>query len=91
MFYLKLKSIFFFIITYILLFAMWVYVGCFCAVYKNTQMHLLKEVLSSFGISFVTPFFIYLIPGIFRIPSLKDKEKAKRPLLYKLSKILQMI
>ena len=70
---------------------MWVYAGCFCAVYKNTQMHLLKGVLSSFGISFVTPFFIYLIPGIFRIPSLKDKEKTKRPLLYKLSKILQMI
>ena len=42
-FLIKLKIILFFVITYILLFTMWIYVGCFCAVYKNTQMHLLKE------------------------------------------------
>ena len=67
----KCKLICFFIITYILLFFFWIYLGCFCAVYKNTQIYLLLDVLQSFGNSFITPFFIYLLPGLFRIPSLK--------------------
>ena len=87
----KIKIILFFIITYILLFVFWVYVGCFCAVYKNTQIHLLVEVLSSFGLSFVLSFFIYLIPGIFRIPSIIDGEKSNREILYKFSKFIQFI
>ena len=58
----KIKIIFFFIITFLLTFAFWIYLGCFCAVYKNTQIHLLKEVLSSFMISFLSPFISYLIP-----------------------------
>ena len=85
----KTKILFFFIITYILLFCFWVYVGCFCAVYKNTQIHLLIEVLSSFGLSFILPLIIYLIPGIFRIASLKGEEKRNNILLYKLSLIIQ--
>jgi len=84
----KCKIIFFFIFSYVLLIFIWIYLGCFCAVYKNTQIHILKDVSLSFSFSFITPFFIYLIPGIFRIPSLK--EKANRPLLFKTSKILQM-
>ena len=85
----KCKIIFFFIFSYVLLIFIWIYLGCFCAVYKNTQIHILKDVSLSFAFSFITPFFIYLIPGIFRIPSLK--EKANRPLLFKASKILQML
>ena len=82
---LKIKISLFFIVTYILLFCFWVYVGCFCAVYKNTQIHLLTDVLSSFGMSLITPLLFYFIPGIFRIPSLKHS----KPLLYKCSKIIQ--
>ena len=85
----KCKIIFFFIFSYVLLIFIWIYLGCFCAVYKNTQIHILKDVSLSFSFSFITPFFIYLIPGILRIPSLK--EKANRPLLFKASKILQML
>ena len=85
----KIKIILFFIITYILLFFFWIYLGCFCAVYENTQIHLLLDVSSSFGISFITPFFKYLLPGIFRIPSLKDK--TNRPLMFKFSKLLQFL
>ena len=87
----KAKIILFFIISYILLFSSWVYVGCFCAVYKNTQVHLLIEVLSSFGLSFFISLFTYLIPGIFRIPSLKDGKKGNKLLLYKFSKFIQYI
>ena len=35
------------------LFFMWIYLGCFCAVYKKIQIHLLFDVLSSFGFSFI--------------------------------------
>ena len=83
----KCKIIFFFIINYLLLFFCWIYLGCFCAVYKNTQVHLLKEVLSSFVTSLIMPFLINIFPGMFRIPGLKMKKSC----LYKLSKILQII
>ena len=60
----------------------------FCVIYKNTQIHLTLDTLSSFGISFLIPFCIYLLPGIFRIPALSDK-KHKSKLLYDFSKIFQ--
>ena len=84
----KIKISFFFVITYLLLFFFWIYLGCFCAVYRNTQIHLLKDVISSFAISFITPIFINLLPGFFRIPALKAR--GKRPMLFKFSKFLQM-
>ena len=85
----KCKIISFFIITYIFLILFWAYLGCFCVVYKNTQIHLLIEVLSSFATSLITPLFLNLLPGIFRIPSLKNI-KSNRYILYKFSKILQI-
>ena len=85
----KCKIALFFIVTYILLFFLWIYLGCFCAVYKNTQIHLLLEVASSFGLSFITPFFLYLLPGMFRISSLKNE--VNRPLMFKFSKFLQFL
>ena len=87
-FAIKLKVSIFFIITYILIFFIWIYLGCFCAVYQNTQIHLFKDVLSSFALSFITPFFICLLPGLFRIPSLKSK--SDRTYLYKFSKFIQL-
>ena len=62
----------------------------FCAIYINTQFHLIKDSLISFGWSLVYPFFIYLIPGIFRIPSLSNPNN-KRVCLYSFSKLIQMI
>ena len=82
----KYKILFFFIITYVLIFFFWIFLGCFCSVYKNTQIHLLKEVLSSFAISNITPFFIQLLPVLVRITALRKKSSR----LYTLSKILQI-
>ena len=62
----------------------------FCTIYKNTQFHLLKDTLMSFGISMFTPFGFYLLPGIFRIPALSNP-KNKRECIYKFSKVLQML
>ena len=85
----RCKVVLFFLITDLFLFFFWIYLGCFCAVYKNTQLHLLLDVSSSFGLSFITPIFIYLIPGIFRIPSLK--KDVNRPFMFKFSKFLQLL
>ena len=84
---LKIKFIFFYILSISLLVLYWYYVTCFCGIYRNTQIHLLKDSLFSFITSLITPFGICLIPGIFRIWALKRKSEV----LYKFSKIIQMI
>ena len=50
---LKIKFIFFFIVNFILILLFWYYLGCFCAVYKNTQFHLIKDTLISFLLGFI--------------------------------------
>ena len=82
-----IKSTLFFIFDFLTLAVFWFYISCFCAVFGNTQINLLVDTLISFGSSFLYPFFIYLLPGIFRIPSLKNKNKC----LFRLSKILQIL
>ena len=89
-FKIKIKSIFYFLVSFIFLICFWYYISMFGIIYKNTQMHLLKDTLISFGLSLIYPFGIHLVPGIFRIPSLADK-KNKRVCLFKFSKVLQLL
>ena len=42
------KFIIFFFISFIFLFFFWYYLACFCAIYKNTQLHLIKDTIISF-------------------------------------------
>ena len=86
----KIKLILFFIFSFIYLIFFWYYISMFGAIYRNTQLHLLKDTLISFGISILFPFGIYLLPGLFRIPALADPKKKKK-YLYTFSKILQML
>ena len=86
----RTKSILFSIFSFIVLFFCWYYLAVFCAVYNNTQYHLIKSISISFGLSLIYPFFIYLLPGIFRITALSNKNK-KRKCLYNFSKLLQKI
>ena len=85
-----MKSICYFISSSILLLFFWYYLSCFCAIYKNTQLHLIKDTFFSYGLSMICPFGIYIFPGIFRIPSLRNPKK-NRKILFKFSKILQFI
>ena len=85
-----IKFILFFVFVYILLILFWYYLVCFCAVYTNTQIHLLKDTLISYTLYLLYPFGLCLLPGIFRIPSLASKE-ANKECLYRLSQILQLI
>ena len=85
---LHIKFILFYIISFLLLILFWYYIGCFCAVYNNTQYHLLKDTLISFATSFGTPFALYIVPPIFRILALKKKSKTHQ-IMFTLSKIIQ--
>ena len=87
---LQIKFLLFFIVSFIFLLFFWYYISMFCAIYSNTQTHLIKDTLLSFTLSMIYPFGIYLLPALFRIPALSN-ENNKRNCLYKLSKILQMI
>ena len=86
---LSIKFLLYFIISFICLLFFWYYISMFGAIYRNTQFHLLKDTLVSFGLSLLYPFGIYLLPGFFRIPSLAEPKK-KKECLYKFSKILQI-
>ena len=81
----KIKFIIFYIISFLILGMIWYYISCFCVVYKNTQIYLIKDTLISFGLSFIYPFFVCLLPGIIRIASLNNPGKY----LYRFSMILQ--
>ena len=88
--YMKTKFCIFFIITFILLLIFSFYISCFCCIYENTQMHLIKDSLLSFGVSLLYPVFTNLIPGIFRIAALNDK-KGGSLCMYKLSQVIEFL
>ena len=90
-YYMKLKFSFFFIITFLLLLIFGFYISCFCCIYQNTQIHLIKDSLLSFGISLLYPIFISLIPGIFRIPALNNKKSGTHFYMYNLSKFIECL
>ena len=83
---LQVKFVNFFILSFIFFMGFWYYVSCFCAVYKNTQYHLIKDSLISYVTSLITPLGISLFPGLFRIPGIKGKKQF----LYLISKIIQL-
>ena len=84
------KFIFFFILSVIFLSFFWYFISCFCAVYANTQIILIKDTLVSFSLSMLYPFGLNLLPGFFRIPALKAKNKNKK-FLYKISGLIALI
>ena len=81
----KIKFILFYIFNFIILSCFWYYVTCFCGVYVNTQIHLIKDSVISLITPLLYPFVIYLIPGIFRIPAIR----MKKPCLYRFSSFLE--
>ena len=85
---LTIKFILYFITSFLFLVFFWYYISLFGIIYKNTQIHLLKDTLMSMGLSLLIPFGIYLLPGFFRIPALSSPKK-RRKYLYNFSKFLQ--
>ena len=88
--YLKLKYNTFYIFSFLLLIFFWYFISCFCIVYNNTQNILIKDFLISFGLSFIYPFGLNLLPGLFRIAALRAKNKDKK-CLYRISLLLAFL
>ena len=53
------KFVLFFIISFLFLIFFWYYISMFGVIYKNTQIHLLKDTLMSFLLSLFFPFVLY--------------------------------
>ena len=87
---LRIKFIIFFLLSNLFLFFFWYFISCFCAVYTNTQIILIKDTLVSFGLSMLYPFGLNLLPGLFRIPALRTKNKDKK-CIYKTSLLISYI
>ena len=87
---LMIKFFIFFCFGNLLLLFFWYYISCFCAVYINTQIILIKDTLISFILSMIYPFGLSALPGLLRIPSLKSENKNKK-FLYNISKVLCLI
>ena len=86
--FLRRKITIYFVIGFVILIFFWYFISAFCAVYKNTQVIYLKNCSISFCISMLYPFLICLIPGLFRIPSLKS---GKDKILYRIGNILALL
>ena len=87
---LTIKFTLYFLLSFMLLLFFWLYLGCFCAIYTNTQTHLFKDIAISFLLTLLYPFLINFIPGCFRITSLKSVNKNKE-CIYKISQIIQLV
>ena len=85
---LRIKIVLFFIFSFIILSYFWYYLTCFCGIYVNTQMHVINDSVSSLLASFIFPFAINFIPGLFRIPGLRIKKACGR-FLYRFSSFLE--
>ena len=88
--FLKRKIIIFFIICFLLLSFFWYFISCFCGIFINTQIILIKDTFASFLVSLIYPFGLNFIPGIFRIIALRNKQKHKN-CIYNFSKVVSLI
>ena len=88
--HLTIKFIIYFILNYIFLLFFWYFISCFCAVYKNTQIILIKDTLFSFSLSMLYPFGLNLLPGMLRIPAIRAEKKNKK-CLYQIIALISYI
>ena len=86
----RCKFLFYYIFILIISLFAWYYISCFCAVYSHTQLILFKSAIYSFAVSVVYPFFLCLIPPMFRNCALGDQNKESK-CLYEFSKIISYI
>ena len=86
----KIKIALFYIFEFLLLILFWFYISCFCVVYRNTQIHVIKDTFFSFGISLLYPIGSSLLPGIFRIYALRAKNQNQQ-CVYKMSQCFENV
>ena len=87
---LRIKFIIYFSLSILFMLFFWYFISCFCAVYKNTQIILIKDTVISYALSMIYPFGLNLLPGLLRIPALKA-EKGDQSYKYKISTYVALI
>ena len=83
----KIRIFLYYLLSFIFLIIFGYYVACFCTIFENTQINLIKSMFTSWALSLVYPFAICFITSIFRISALRCKKKC----LYRINQLLQMI
>ena len=86
----RIQFIIFFILSAFLILFSCYFISCFCIVYNNTQIILINDTLISLGLSMIYPFGLNFLPGLFRIPALRAKNKDK-VILYQISLLIALI
>ena len=82
------KYIIFFILVFLFLILFWYYLTCFCAIYYKSQIHLIKNTLISFSLPLLLQFVLYMLPGLFRITSLANRNEE---CMFKVGQFIQFI
>jgi len=82
----KTKIGIFFIIQFIFLIGFWYIISAFCAIFLNTQLHLIKDCVICIIIYMIIPFITIFLSSILRIIGLKKKKKV----LYIISKFFTL-
>ena len=73
--YMTIKLYIYFGFTFLLFILYWYIISIFCGVYRNTQVHFIKDSIISFSISLIYPFVLYFISASLRICSLRNPKK----------------
>ena len=83
-----IKYLLFYIISLVFIIIFFYYLSSFCAVYKNTQVFVVKNTLISFLIFLLFPMLFAIMPCCLRIFSLKNNNNEG---IYKFSNYLQLL
>ena len=78
-------------IMLILFLLFWYYLSEFCAVYKNTQIPLIKDTFIGYAFSLLAPFVFYFILTYFRYLSLKTSLTSRGSCFFGFCKVLDNI
>ena len=81
----KLRIFIYYILSFAFILVFGFYVLSFCAIFENTQIVLIKSTFTSWVISLIYPFIIFLIASLIRSLSYSCKSKC----LYAVKQILQ--
>ena len=81
----KLRIFIYYILSFAFILVFGFYVLSFCAIFENTQIVLIKSTFTSWVISLIYPFIIFLIASLIRSWSFSCKSKC----LYVVKQILQ--
>ena len=71
----NIKLYIYFAFTFLFFGIYWYIISIFCGVYRNTQIHFIKDSIISFSIGLIYPFILDFIIASLRICSLRDPKK----------------